>query len=74
MQQRERNPCEYADEDDCREDLDKEDCYTHINLSKFGRGNKNREGRYGDRVDDNIESIKLKISYFFSEKAILKLI
>lgn len=73
VQQREMNPYRYADEDDYREDLDEEDLVPYINLRRFRWGNRNREVKYGDKNDKNLENIKLKI-LSSQEKMILKLI
>lgn len=56
MQQSGRNP--YWE-------LDEEDHASHNNLSRFGWANENREVRYGDRVDNNLVNIKLKILFFY---------
>ena len=37
---------QYADEDEYKEDLDKEDHAFYINLGGFKQGHRNREARY----------------------------
>ena len=49
VKQKGKNPYRYANEDKYEKDLDEEDHVPHINLSRFGWGNENREVRYEKR-------------------------
>ena len=45
------------------DDLDDDERASNANLGQFGRWNGPRGVRYGDRVDNNLGSIKLKIPF-----------
>ena len=64
VQQREKNPYRYVDENDYEEDLNEEDRTPYINLNRFEQSNRNREVRYEDRVEKILEKFMLKIPSF----------
>lgn len=64
MQQKGRNPYRFPDEDYLGEDVDEEGSSSCINLSKFERGNENKEVRYGDSFDNNLGNIFLRQKQF----------
>ena len=64
VQQRERNPPRPDYDDEYGDNLDDDERASNANLGQFGCWNGARGVHFGDRVDNNFGSIKLKIPSF----------
>ena len=64
VERRERNPPRNDYEDNYGNDLEEDDRMSNMGVDKFRRGMGGREVRYGERVDNNLGSIKVKIPTF----------
>ena len=64
VQRRERHPPRYEYEDDYGDDLDNDDRASNISVRQFRRGNRDRGVRHEDRIDNNLDNIKMQIPSF----------
>ncbi|XP_052181971.1 uncharacterized protein LOC127794765 [Diospyros lotus] len=64
MQRRERHPPRYDYEDDYGDDLDDDDRASNVSIGRIRHGNRDRGVRHGERIDNNLDNIKMQIPSF----------